>query len=117
VNLLNASIQRVAKRLRRVASRLGCRTSVQRDVHGVTHTFPGVGTSTPSVTASAGQSSSRNTQDTFDYGPQEIGMSQLQDAPSTQQTQPRVQRQRRPKKRYTPGTDALGKGKTRSSKQ
>ena len=87
MNLLNASIQRVAKRLRRVASRLGCRTSVQRDVHGVTHTFPGVGTSTPSVTASAGQSSSRNTQDTFDYGPQEIGMSQLQDAPSTQQTQ------------------------------
>jgi len=44
-------------------------------------------------------------------------MSQLQDAPSTQQTQPRAQRQRRPKKRYTPGTDALGKGKTRSSKQ
>ena len=117
VNLLNASIQRVAKRLRRVANRLGCRTSVQRDVHGVTHTFPGVGTSTPSVTASAGQSSSRNTHDTFDYGPQEIGMSQLQDAPSTQQTQPRAQRQRRPKKRYTPGTDALGKGKTRSSKQ
>ena len=89
----------------------------KRDVHGVTHTFPGVGTSTPSVTASAGQSSSRNTQDTFDYGPQEIGMSQLQDAPSTQQTQPRAQRQRRPKKRYTPGTDGLGKGKTRSSKQ
>jgi len=117
VNLLNASIQRVAKRLRRVASRLGCRTSVQRDVHGVTHTFPGVGTSTPSVTASAGQSSSRNTQDTFDYGPQEIGMSQLQDAPSTQQTQPRAQRQRRPREHYTPDTDALGKGKTRSSKE
>jgi len=117
VNLLNASIQRVAKRLRRVASHLGCRTSVQRDVHGVTHTFPDVGTSTPSVATSAGQSSSRNTQDTFDYGPEEIGMSQLQDAPSTQQTQPRAQRQRRPKKWYTPGMDALGKGKTRSSKQ
>ena len=63
------------------------------------------------------QSGPNQTQDTFDYGPQEIGMSQLQDAPSTQQTQPRAQRQRRPKKRYTPGTDALGKGKTRSSKQ
>ena len=117
MNLLNASIQRVAKRLRRVASRLGCRTSVQRDVHGITHTFLGVVTSTPSVTVSARQSSSRNTQDTFDYGPQEIGMSQLQDAPSTQHTQPRAQRQHRPKKQYTPGTDALGKGKTRSSKQ
>ena len=117
MNLLNASIQRVAKRLRRVASRLGCRTSVQRDVHGVTHTFPGVGTSTPSIATSAGQSLSRNTQDTFDYGLEEIEMSQLQNAPSTQQTQPRAQRQRRPKKRYTPGTDALGKGKTRSSKQ
>ncbi|KAG2612635.1 uncharacterized protein LOC120703825 isoform X2 [Panicum virgatum] len=114
---LNTFLERVAKRLRRVASRLGRKTSVQRDVHGVSHTFPGVGTSTPSVATSAGQSSSRNTHDTFDYGPEEIGMSQLQDASSTQQTQPRVQRQRRPKKRYTPGTDALGKGKTRSSKQ
>ena len=117
MNLLNASIQRVAKRLRRVASRLGCRTSVQREVHGVTHTFSGVGTSTPSVAASAGQSLSRSTRDTFDYGPEEIGMSQLDDAPSTQQTQPRAQRQLRPTSRYTPGMDALGKGKTRSSKQ
>ena len=44
-------------------------------------------------------------------------MSQLDDAPSTQQTQPRAHRQRRPTSRYTPGTDALGKGKTKSSKQ
>ena len=90
---------------------------MQRDVHGVTHTFPGVGTSTPSIAALAGQSSSRSTRDTFDYGPEEIGMSQLDDVPSTQQTQPRAHRQRRPTSRYTPGTNALGKGKTRSSKQ
>ena len=65
----------------------------------------------------ARQSSSRSTRETFDYGPEEIGMSQLDDAPSTQQTQPRAQRQRRPTSRYNPGMDALGKGKTRSSKQ
>ena len=56
---------------------------MQRDVHGVTRTFLGVGTSMPSVAALAGQSSSRSTQDTFDYGAKEIGISQLQDAPST----------------------------------
>jgi len=89
---LNSFLERVAKRLHRVASRLGCRTLVQRDVHGVTHTFSGVGTSTPSVAASAGQSLSRSTRDTFDYGPEEIGMSQLEDASSTQQTQPRAHR-------------------------
>ena len=56
---------------------------MQRDMHGVTRTFLGIGTSTLSVAALAGQSSSRSTRDTFDYGPKEIGISQLQDAPST----------------------------------
>ena len=56
---------------------------MQRDVHGVTRTFPGVGTSTPSIAALAGHSSSHSTRDTFDYGPKEIGISQLQDAPWT----------------------------------
>jgi hypothetical protein len=56
---------------------------MQRDVHGITRTFLGVGTSTPSVAALAGQSSSRSIRDTFDYGPKEIGISQLQDAPAT----------------------------------
>jgi hypothetical protein len=46
----------------------------------------------------------------------EIGASQLQGAPSTQESQPPAQRARHPRDCYTPGTDALGrkgKGKTR----
>ena len=77
---------------------------------------------------SGGQSSSRPTMDTFqsdddedeegvaeerDYD--ELGLSQLPDAPSTQPMQV-ARRRRRAPSRYTPGTDALGhkgKGKTR----
>ena len=47
---------------------------------------------------------------------EELGPSQLQDAPSTQLTQPVGTRRRRPPDPFTPGTDALGhkgKGKTR----
>ena len=46
----------------------------------------------------------------------ELGPSQLKDAPSTQPTQPLGTRLRRPSDPYTPGTDALShkdKGKTR----
>ena len=73
---------------------------------------------------SGGQSSSRPTMDTFqsdddedeegvaeerDYD--ELGLSQLPDAPSTQPSQV-ARRRRRSPCRYTPGTDALGhKGK------
>jgi hypothetical protein len=48
-------------------------------------------------------------------GQEEIGPSQLQDAPTTQPSQ-LTPRRRRPRDPYTPGTDALGakgKGKTR----
>ena len=48
-------------------------------------------------------------------GYDELGESQLQDAPSTQPTQVAGTRRRRPPCAYTPGTDALshkGKGKT-----
>jgi len=47
---------------------------------------------------------------------EELGPSQLQDAPSTQLTQPSGTRRHRSPDPYTPGTDALGhkgKGKTR----
>ena len=47
---------------------------------------------------------------------EELGPSQLQNAPSTQPTQPTGTRRRRPLNPFTPGTDALGhkgKGKTR----
>ena len=48
---------------------------------------------------------------------EELGPSQLHDAPSTQPTQPPGTRRRRPSDPYTLGTDALshkGKGKTRT---
>jgi hypothetical protein len=82
----------------------------------------------PSTT---GLSSSRSTRDTFEdvahdddddddagagaAGQEEIGPSQLQDAPTTQPSQ-LTPRRRHPRDPYTPGTDALGakgKGKTR----
>jgi hypothetical protein len=85
--------------------------------------------------STAGLSSSRSTRDTFEdvahddededdddddtgasaAGQEEIGPSQLQDAPTTQPSQ-LTPRRRRPQDPYTPGTDALGakgKGKTR----
>jgi len=54
--------------------------------------------------------------DDVDQRHEELGPSQLQDAPSTQPTQPSGTRRRRPPDPYTPGTSALGhkgKGKTR----
>jgi hypothetical protein len=82
--------------------------------------------------STAGLSSSRSTQDTFEdvhhddddnnndasantAGQEEIGPSQLHDAPTTQPSQ-LTPRRRRPRDPYTPGNDALGakgKGKTR----
>jgi hypothetical protein len=78
--------------------------------------------------STAGLNSSRSTWDTFQdvhhhddddnagaAGQEEIGPSQLQDAPITQPSQ-LAPRRRRPRDPYTPGTDALGakgKGKTR----
>jgi hypothetical protein len=83
--------------------------------------------------STAGLSSSRSTRDMFEdvahddeddddddagagaAGQEEIGPSQLQDAPTTQPSQ-LTPRRRRPRDPYTPGTDALGakgKGKTR----
>jgi len=54
--------------------------------------------------------------DEVDQRHEELGPSQLQDAPLTQLTQPSGTRRRRPPDPYTPGTRALGhkgKGKTR----
>lgn len=73
-----------------------------------------------SSTMSGGQSSSQSTHDTFvgeDDDQEEIGPSQLQDAPLTQPSQTPGPRKRRPAKRFTPGTDALGKGKAKSRKK
>ena len=86
-------------------------------------------TSTHGGTSSGRQSSSHATMDTFqghggedkdeddeEHGYEELGPSQLQDAPSTQPTQPAGTRRRRLPDPFTLGTDALGhkgKGKTR----
>jgi hypothetical protein len=92
-------MQRLSRRLRGAAARCGCRTNVAHDVHvpSCTHT------TTPSTGIGAG----------FDYDHDEVGPSQLQGAPSTQPLQPQDRRRHRSPQRYTPGTDALGKGKTR----
>ena len=68
---------------------------------------------------SIGRRSSRTRMDTFqghsvedevEQRQEEIGPSQLVDAPSTQPSQPPAHRRHRSPTCYTPGTDALGKG-------
>ena len=117
MHLCDLKLQRIAKRLRRAATRLGCRTSATTDVQNLSHSALGVATSSVPSAASAGQSSSRGTRATFEDDPEEIGLSQMHDAPSTQPTQSRSCRERKPRDVYTPSTDALGKGKARSKKQ
>ena len=57
-------------------------------------------------------------EDDMDQRHEELGPSQLHDAPSTQPTQPPGTSQRRPPDPYTPGTSALGhKGKGKSRRQ
>ena len=54
-------------------------------------------------------------EDDMDQRHEELGPSQLHDAPSTQPTQPPGTRRRRPPDPYTPSTSALGhKGKGKS---
>ena len=58
--------------------------------------------------------------DDVDKRHEELGPSQLHDAPSTHPTPPLGTRQRRPRDPYTPGTSALGhkgKGKSKSRRQ
>ena len=53
--------------------------------------------------------------DNMDKRHEELGPSQLHDAPSTHPTSPLGTRRRRPRDPYTPGTSALGhKGKGKS---
>jgi len=67
---------------------------------------------------SSSQAATGDEDDDDDVGQrhEELGPSQLHDAPSTQPTQPLGTRRRRPPDPYTPGMSALGhkgKGKTR----
>ena len=78
----------------------------------------GLGSSSQAPTGSIGiaYEDEDEDDDEVDQRHEELGLSWLQDAPSTQPTQPSGTRRRRPPDPYTPGTDALGhkgKGKTR----
>ena len=73
----------------------------------------GLGSSSQATT---GNEDEDDDDDDVDQRHEELGPSQLQDAPSTQPTQPLGTRRRRPPNPYTPGTSTLGhkgKGKTR----
>jgi hypothetical protein len=99
------------------------------DVHGpptrLSDTSTGLCTSMQWGLGSRRQSSSRSTRATFEDsggedeedGAEKIGVSQLEDALFTQPSQQAARRQSRPHDPYTPGTDALGKGKGKTRRQ
>ncbi|CAN6240298.1 unnamed protein product [Urochloa humidicola] len=140
-------LQKLQRRLKRVAARCGCRAQVLADVAaGPSHQASGSaalassthGTarqhraSCSAAAASSGGSahaaaSSSSTTPTFsddlgddDDGEQsqqqhdEIGVSQMPDAPPSSQP---AQRRRRLPLRHTPGTDALGRGKGKGKRR
>ncbi|CAN6303670.1 unnamed protein product [Urochloa humidicola] len=129
---LSSFLGKLSRRLRRAAGRCGCRVSVAMDVHAprVEH---GTGTSEHGAATSVDPGATSSSRATFEdsttdddqptpTGPEELGMSQLPDAPSMQPTQLPAQRRRRPRDPYTPSTDALGakgkgKGKGKARKQ
>uniref|UniRef100_K3YXU0 Aminotransferase-like plant mobile domain-containing protein n=1 Tax=Setaria italica TaxID=4555 RepID=K3YXU0_SETIT len=111
-------LERLSNRLRRAAARCGCRTVTTRDVHVPSLREGGVGTSSQGPSGSKSIASEEDDDDDDDeQRAEELGPSQLQEAPLTQPTQVvGGTRLRRPRPPYTPGTDALGhkgKGKTR----
>nr|XP_034588386.1 uncharacterized protein LOC117850641 [Setaria viridis] len=118
---IRSVLERLSNRLRRAAARCGCRTATTRDVHVPALRVTGVGTSTQGPSGSKSIASEELDDDDDDdddeQRAEEIGPSQLQEAPLTQPTQVvGGTRLRRPRSPYTPGTDALGhkgKGKTR----
>ena len=77
----------------------------------------GLGSSSQAATGDGdGDKDDDNDEDNVDQRHEELGPSQLHDAPSTHPTPPLGTRRRRPHDPYTPGTSALGhkgKGKTR----
>jgi hypothetical protein len=106
--------------LHRPAARCGCRTATTQDMYVPSSSRGGGGTSSHGPTRSIGTpyEDEDDDEDDKDVDPrqEEIGTSQLHDAPSTQPTQQVGTRRRRPPQTFTLGTDALGhkgKGKTR----
>ncbi|TVU51646.1 hypothetical protein EJB05_03086, partial [Eragrostis curvula] len=131
---LRAAMERLQRRLRRVAARCGCRAQTMHDVaapvlslersrasggsrsrasggsrsRGRGSTSRGASSSRTRSRARASSSSDASNANDEDYeAPQHevIGPSQLPDAPSSSQP---TQRARRPVDRYTPGTNVLG---------
>ena len=87
-----------------------------QDVHVPSRGRGGLGSSSQAPTGSIGIAYKDEDEEEVDQRHEELGPSQLQDAPSTEPTQPLGTRRRRPLNPFTPGTDALGhkgKGKTR----
>ena len=84
-----------------------------QDMHVPSTGRGGLGSSSQAPT---GDENEDEDEDNDDQRHEELGPSQLQDAPSTQPTQPSGTRRHRPPDHYTPGTSTLGhkgKGKTR----
>ncbi|TVU32501.1 hypothetical protein EJB05_24232, partial [Eragrostis curvula] len=129
---LRAAMERLQRRLRRVAARCGCRAQTLQDVAppvlspersrasgGSRSRASGGSRSRGRASSSRGASSSRTRSRARDSSfsdasdgndndyeePDVIGPSQLEDAPGSSQA---TQRTRRPVERYTPGTYALG---------
>ncbi|CAN6247071.1 unnamed protein product [Urochloa humidicola] len=129
-------LQKLQRRLKRVAARCGCRAQVLSDVAaGPFHRASGSaaaasfshGTARQHRASGSTAAASSSTTPTFsddlgddDDGEQsqqqheEIGMSQMPDAPPSSQP---AQRRRRPPVRHTPGIDALGRGKGKGKRR
>jgi hypothetical protein len=93
-----------------------------QDVHVPSAARGGVGSCSHAPTGLRGISTEDEDEDDdhedMDQGHEELGLSQLKDAPSTQPTQQLGTRRRRPPDPYTPGTHALRhKGKAKSMRQ
>ena len=113
-------LQRLAHRLRHAAGSCGCWPATTEDVY-VPSLFRGGVSSSSQTPIGDDQEDEEEDEDEdedkdVDHKQEELGLSQLQDAPSTQPTQQLGTRQCRPPDPFTLGTSALGhkgKGKTR----
>ena len=78
----------------------------------------GLGSSSQAATGDGDEDKEDDDDDDVDKRHEELGPSQLHDAPSTHPTPPLGTRRRRPCDPYTPGMSALGhKGKGKSRRQ
>ncbi|CAN6174337.1 unnamed protein product [Urochloa humidicola] len=130
-------LKKLQTRLKRVAARCGCRAQVMTDVvapshrasrsaagsanrasssHGRTREASGSAAAASSSTTPTFSDNLDDDDDEEQPQPQhdELGMSQMPDAPPSSQP---AQRRRRPPVRHTPGTDALARGKGKGKRR